>query len=148
MISNPEHDLGIFIDQMIELLKEVDRGGLLLFSINFRENFRRTFEEVCSLLDKNKKHEQLQHPDEFPEMHAAGLTGNQLYLKLESFESSLMDLELNGGIDNLEQTLDKGSVILGSLAGAIPGFGSFAQELIDFILKEIRKRAKFWRRSK
>ena len=77
----------------------------------------------------------------------AGLTGRQLILKLASFESSYAELEHSGGTGNLEQTLDKGGVILGSLAGAIPGFGSFAQELIDFILKEIKKRAKFWRKK-
>lgn len=104
-------------------------------------------EEVYSLLNQNKEHEYLRYPEEIREMKAAGLTGNQLVLKLDSFESSLMELEVNGGTDNLEQSLDKGGVILGSLAGAIPGFGSFAQELIDFILKEIKKRAKFWRRK-
>lgn len=146
MISNPENDLRLFIDQIIELLAEVDRGSLLLFGINFRKNLRVTTEEVYVLLNQNKEHEHLLHPGEFPEMKTAGLTGAQLSLKLESFESSLLELEFNGGIDNLEQSLDKGRVILGSLAGAVPGFGSFAQELIDFILKEMKKRAKVWRR--
>jgi len=147
MISNPEHDLRIFIDQIIELLNEVDRSALILFGAGFRENYRDSMEEVYSLLNQNKEHEYLRYPEEIREMKAAGLTGNQLVLKLDSFESSLMELEVNGGTDNLEQSLDKGGVILGSLAGAIPGFGSFAQELIDFILKEIKKRAKFWRRK-
>jgi hypothetical protein len=148
MISNPEHDLQIFIDQIIKLLTEVDRSGLILFGIGFRENYKGSIDEVLSLLNQNKEHEYLRNPQEFSEMKAAGLTGAQLVLKLDSFESSLRELELNGGADNLEQSLDKGGVILGSLAGAIPGFGSFAQELIDFILKEMKKRAKFWRRNK
>lgn len=37
MISNPEHDLRIFIDQIIELLNEVDRSALILFGAGFRE---------------------------------------------------------------------------------------------------------------
>lgn len=148
MITNSEHDLCIFIDQIIELLMEVDRSGLILFAINFRKNYTDSLEEVVSHLKQNKEHEYLQFPQDFPEMKAAGLTNSQLVLKLESFESSLMELELSGGTENLEQALDKGGVILGSLAGAIPGFGSFAQELIDFILKEIKKRAKFWRKIK
>ncbi|MEY3123462.1 MAG: hypothetical protein RI993_2287 [Pseudomonadota bacterium] len=148
MISNPTHDLRIFIDQIIELLTEVDRSGLILFGTRFRENYKRSMDEVFYLLNQNKELEHLRNPEEITEMKAAGLTGNQLVLKLDSFESSLMELELNGGTDNLEQSLDKGGVILGSLAGAIPGFGSFAQELIDFILKEIKKRAKFWRQNK
>ncbi len=148
MISNTEHDLRIFIDQIIELLSEVERSGLILFGVDFRENYKRSIEEVFSLLNQNKKHEYLRYPEEFSEMRVAGLVGNQLILKLDSFESSLTELELHGGTENLEQSLEKGSVILGSLAGAIPGFGSFAQELIDFILKEIKKRAKFWQQKK
>jgi len=148
MITNSEHDLRIFIDQIIELLLEVDRCRLLLFGISFRENYKESLEDVVSNLKQNKEHQYFQYSQEIPEMKAAGLTGSQLVLKLESFESSLMELEFSGGTENLEQALDKGGVILGSLAGAIPGFGSFAQELIDFILKEIKKRAKFWRKIK
>ena len=148
MITNAEHDLRIFIDQIIALLLEVDRCGLLLFGISFRENYKESLEEVVSDLSQKKDHEYFKYPDEFPNMKAAGLTGRQLILKLESFESSLMELEVRGGTENLEQALDKGGIILGSLAGAIPGFGSFAQELVDFILKEIKKRAKFWSLTK
>ncbi|WP_221208382.1 hypothetical protein, partial [Xanthomonas arboricola] len=42
--------------------------------------------------------------------------------------------------DRLEETLEKSKTLLGSLAGAIPGFGSFAQELIEFLLKELKRR--------
>jgi hypothetical protein len=147
MITNSNHDLRIFIDQIMELLKEVDRCGLVLFGMEFRDNYRRSLEEVLARLEQNKEFNALTYPEKYREMKDAGLTGGQLILKLASFESSYMALDQNGGAGNLEQALDKGGVILGSLAGAIPGFGSFAQELIDFILKEIKKRAKFWRKK-
>lgn len=145
MIENPERNLNVFIDQIIELLKEVERAGLVLFSIQFRSDYKESIEEVITQLNISKDHSEIYNPDDFPSMNEAGLTGSQLTLKLNSFESSLRELHFLGGIDNLSHSLDKGSVILGSLAGVIPGFGSFAQELIDFILKELKKRAKFWK---
>jgi len=61
-------------------------------------------------------------------------------LKLESFSSSLLAFDKNGSKDDLADALGKCGSVLKSLAGAIPGFGSFAQELADFILKELKKR--------
>lgn len=80
MISNPTHDLRIFIDQIIELLTEVDRSGLILFGTRFRENYKRSMDEVFYLLNQNKELEHLRNPEEITEMKAAGLTGNQLVL--------------------------------------------------------------------
>ncbi|HEY4777872.1 MAG TPA: hypothetical protein VIH56_09435 [Candidatus Acidoferrales bacterium] len=79
-------------------------------------------------------------------LHAAGLVGPQLKLKLESFESALVAFEAEAGENRLREVLDVGGTILGSLAGAIPGFGSFAQELVEFILKEFKKRWRIWRK--
>ena len=147
MVQNENQELVIFLDQSISLLQTANRCGPVLFSLEFRENFNESIEEVMSNLNNLKEVKEIQYPSEFDSMKIAGLNGNQLNLKLNSFESSMVELEIHGGIDNLEQALDKGGVILGSLAGAIPGFGSFAQELIDFILKEIKKRAKFWKKG-
>lgn len=148
MIRNENYELHVFIDQTIALLNTANLCGPILFGLEFRDNFNKSLEEVTSRLKNQKKKEELRYPDDIESMVIAGLTGNQLKLKLDSFESSLIELEVQGGISNLEHSLDKGRVILGSLAGAIPGFGSFAQELIDFILKEIKRRAKFWRINK
>jgi len=79
-------------------------------------------------------------------MRAAGLVGPQLALKLGSFESALVAFQQEAREDDLRDALDASATILGSLAGAIPGFGSFAQELVEFLLKELKKRLKFWRR--
>jgi hypothetical protein len=59
---------------------------------------------------------------------------------LESFEVSFLKYQDSEDIEDLKEALDKGSVILSSLGGAIPGIGTFAQEFIDFLLKEIKKR--------
>jgi hypothetical protein len=79
-------------------------------------------------------------------MEIAGLSGNQLELKLESFQVALSAFEFTAGEEHLRDALDKGGTILRSLAGAIPGFGSFAEELVEFLLKELRKRFRIWRR--
>ena len=76
----------------------------------------------------------------------AGLAGAQLEMKLESFEDALKAFEEEGNIESLKETLDVGGIILKSISGAIPGFGSFAQELIDIVLKELKRR--FWRRKR
>ncbi|MDZ7685429.1 MAG: hypothetical protein U5O39_10880 [Gammaproteobacteria bacterium] len=86
------------------------------------------------------QHEYILNPEQYPEMQEAGLVGQQLQTKLESFEFSLSQFAEDGGVENLEDALDKGRTILNSLAGAVPGFGSFAQELVDFILKELKRR--------
>ena len=66
--------------------------------------------------------------------------------RLPDLANKLKAFQEEGNIQSLKETLDAGGTILSSIAGAIPGFGSFAQELVDFILKEL-KRA-FWRRKR
>ena len=83
----------------------------------------------------------MEYPEDFPEMQKAGLSGQQRTLKLESFSSSLLAFDENGSKDDLADALGKSGSVLKSLAGAIPSFGSFAQELVDFILKELKKRS-------
>lgn len=102
-------------------------------------NLSSSTEEVVLRLTELIESNHINTPEEFEEMRLAGLTGPQLNLKLESFEHSLIEFENDGGIDNLELTLAKAEVLLKSLAGAVPGFGSFAQELLDYILKELKK---------
>jgi len=75
-------------------------------------------------------------------MERAGLVGSQLDLKLESFETALVAFENEAGEERLRDVLDVSETILQSLTGGIPVFGSFAQELVAFILKELKKR--FW----
>lgn len=113
MIENSNLDLRIFIDQVIELLHEVDRAGLILFSVNFRKNYTVSVNDVVSLLEQNKEY--FYNYEQGPELKSAGLTGSQLALKLESFEYSYKSLHNDGGLDNLEDALGKSGIILGSL---------------------------------
>ncbi|TCV86663.1 hypothetical protein [Sulfurirhabdus autotrophica] len=138
--------LSAFLASMIELLQVIEQSSPILFRSQFQINYRNSLEEALPMLESLIGETCIQYPDECPEMSQSGLNGNQLKLKLESFENSYLELKQGGGLDNLEQVLDKGSTILNSLAGAIPGFGSFAQELIDFIIKELKRRFKIWKR--
>jgi len=78
------------------------------------------------------------------EMKKAGLTNVQLKIKLDSFSSSFKEFDLHGSIFALDEALGKGGILLKSLAGAIPWVGSLIQELVDFILQELKKRLTFW----
>ena len=74
---------------------------------------------------------------ETEKLKAAGLTDAQLDFKLFSFKKSKDEFKKVGGLRRLIEALKKGGVLLGSILGAIPAGGSFAQELLDFILKEM-----------
>lgn len=69
-----------------------------------------------------------------------GLTGKQLELKLESFEFAFLQFREEGGEARLRDVLDRASIILNSLAAAIPVVGAFAKELTEFFNKEMRRR--------
>jgi len=106
--------------------------------MGFRQNIQAAIEEAIAHMKDRLSDESL-HEAKEESVRNAGLVGNQLKLKLESFESALVYFEYEGGQARLEEALDKGKIILGSLAGAIPGFGSLVQELVEFLLKELRK---------
>jgi hypothetical protein len=137
-------DLSAFLEEMARLLALISQCRDVLFRKGFRENLPDALGDAAGRIRQLADHDFVRQPEKSSEMRNAGLTGAQLNLKLASFESALAEFEVESGHDRLEDVLDKGSTILGSLAGAIPGFGSFAQELTDFILKELRRR--FWRR--
>lgn len=138
-------NLESFLIEMADLLRLVSTCSPVLFRAGFRQNLRQSVQEASSWLEGFVKDDFVQNPEEHDEMRRAGLCEPQLQLKLESFENASRTFKSEGGEDNLEKALDTGAIILGSLAGAIPGFGSFAQELVDFILKELKKRF-WWRR--
>jgi hypothetical protein len=137
-------DLVGFIHKMIALLQLVENCRDVLFRQGFRVNLPDAITEARKLLNQLLEDEHVLNPENHKLMRIAGLTGAQLQLKLESFESSLTVFESEAGLNNLAEVLGKGGTILSSLAGAIPGFGSFAQELIEFLLRELRNRMKFW----
>jgi len=137
-------DLASFLQEINQLLYLISQCRDLLFRVGFREHLPQAVDAVTGRLTELRDHPFILYPYEHDEMRSAGLDGSELDLKLESFESALSTFQSEGGQHNLEHALDTGTTILSSLAGAIPGFGSFAQELVDFILKELRRR--FWKR--
>jgi hypothetical protein len=137
-------DLPSFLRKINYLLKVTSECRAVLFRFEFQQNIVSVIDEFSDELQSRIDSHMILYPEGHKEMRIAGLYGTQLNLKLESFESSLVAFEANGGQDNLEEALGKGEIILASRAGAIPGFGSFAQELVDFLLKELRKQFR-WR---
>lgn len=129
-----------FLVVITELLKLIEKSAPVLFRVNFRTHYSHSLEEVLPALSRLKEHDYIQFPTDFATMVEAGLTGNQLDLKLESFEYSIIKFHEEGGLENLAYVLDKGRILLNSIAGAVPGFGSFVQELLEFILNELKQR--------
>lgn len=138
------NNLSDFLRAMISLLKTIDRSSPVLFRRTFRQNYSDALPGVETRLRQFIEHRFITAPELATQMTDAGLTGIQLQIKLESFQFSLNKFEEEGGIDNLDDVLGKGGTLLSSLAGAIPGFGSFAQELVEFLLKELKGRFKVW----
>lgn len=128
-----------FLREMADILEMLDRCQEVLFRASFRRNLSPPLEDAANRLRQLSELPEIRFPEESESMYLAGLQGNHLSLKLSSFESSLHSFRDTARVDKLEDAMDKGGTILGSLAGAIPGFGSFAQELIEFLLKELRK---------
>lgn len=138
-------DLVTFLDEIKTLLQLLLRCQEVLFRRRFRDNLTAGIEDALGQLSPWLEHAYVRTPGEFPAMISAGLAGPQLELKLESFETALVAFEETAGHHHLEEALDAGAKILNSLAGAIPGFGSFASEIVDFLLKELKKRFRWWR---
>ncbi|GLQ47834.1 hypothetical protein GCM10007862_28850 [Dyella lipolytica] len=139
-MPNEVRSLRDFMLTMIELLDMLDRCQEVLFRASFRRHLASVLHDAMKRIEELSGREEIRSPEGFESMYLAGLTGDHLAIKLDSFESSLLSFRDTASDDRLEEVLSKGSTILGSLAGAIPGFGSFAQELIDFLLKELRRR--------
>ena len=138
-------NLNKFLIELARLLELISRSRDVLFRAPFRANLGEAIGGVIRRLEELAENDYVRNPGDHKEMLAAGLAGPQLELKLESFESALVAFEAEAGAVRLVEVLDPAETILKSLAGAIPGFGSFAEELIEFILKELRKRLRIWR---
>jgi hypothetical protein len=135
-----------FLKAMMDLLRIIEQSSPILFRTGFRENYAKSLSDVLPRMEKLTD-DSVKYPDKYHErMEESGLLGAQQVLKLESFASSFAEFRKEGGLENLEDALGKGGTLLSSLAAAIPGFGSFAQELVDFIIKELKKRFKFWKK--
>jgi hypothetical protein len=140
--------LGDFLKDLSELLQLTAQCKDILFRREIRQQVDDAITDALDQLEtfrSSRSLEDLEHSAPFSE---AGLVGAQLRFKLQSFADSKEVLSQEGGADHVAEALDKGAILLNSLAGAIPAFGSFAAELVDFLMKEIAWRWKFWRRSR
>lgn len=135
-------DLPSFLEELAKLLDLISTCQRVLFREGFRTNLTNAIAQVNNRLRMLRENERVRNPREYEEMERAGLVGSQLDLKLESFETALVAFENEAGEERLRDVLDVSETILQSLTGGIPVFGSFAQELVAFILKELKKR--FW----
>jgi hypothetical protein len=136
------NDLPKFLLEVANVLKTISQCRAVLFRSNFRKRVPavvrpavRELKEIASSLKRLEREAAIRK-----NLHAAGLDGAQLQIKLESFEFSLFQFEADGGETNLQDVLDRSHIILNSLAGAIPVVGPLAKELVDFFNKELRRR--------
>jgi hypothetical protein len=139
-------DLVELLRSLKRLLLLIDQSQEVLFHRRFRRNLSPAIADAVERLDERMRLPQLRSPNDFPEMVTAGLTGPQLRLKLAAYNAELEAFEETAHPSHLEGVLDAGATVSKSIADAIPGFGSFLSELLDFLFKELKKRWRFWRR--
>ncbi len=94
----------------------------------YSEQYESLLKEIDGIEDSGISH-----------LRQAGLVGAQRTFKFKSFEVSYYAYKAKGTIKRLIKALKKGKTILSSLGGAVPMVGSFIQELIDFLLREMEK---------
>lgn len=136
-----------FLEELSDLLHLTARCKDILFRRAIRQQADDAIADALGQLDNFRSRGSLRNLSS-ESMREAGLVGAQLQFKLQSFADSKEVLREEGGADHVAEALGKGAVLLNSLAGAIPGLGSFAAELVDFLMKEIARRWKFWRRPR
>jgi hypothetical protein len=135
-------DLPSFFREVGGILQLITECRAVLFRRGFRElvpEAARPAQAECNVIASQIQDLEPNSPAARA-LHQHGLDGAQLDLKLESFEHALFQFEAEGGETNLHDVLDRAHIILGSFGGAIPVFGPFAKELIDFFNKELRRR--------
>jgi len=133
-------DLRSFLVLVADHLEVAGRCSEVLYRRRFRLYVPDAVREAADQLRRlAETSEQVRYPERFESMAIAGLHGHQLQLKLESFDAAVMQFQAEGGVDELEDVFDTAAPILSSLIGAIPGFGSLGKELLDYLLKELRK---------
>ena len=112
--------LPIFLNDMADLFDTLDQCKPVLFHETFRDNVSPALQDAAGRLRDFSESGFDRNFENNDAMSAAGLNGVHLILKLESFESSLAGFKRTAREDKLEEVLEKGGTILGSLAGAIP----------------------------
>jgi hypothetical protein len=138
-------DIPTFLTELAALLALIDQCRAVLFRSAIREDVHNAIGNSLEAFPALRDLREIYYPAEFENMRSAGFTDAQLNFKLKSFEESLFTFEADGGDIALEDVLDRAEIILSSLAGAIPGFGSFLKEMVSFLSKELKRRMRWWR---
>ena len=141
-MANEIRNLQTFLNSTADLLQTVRECRAVLLPLSLRELASDAIEETRPRLADEAGRTESRQRDYSRELGDAGLTGANLDFKLRSFGIALEKFEVEGDDYNLSEVLDRATIILGSLAGAIPGFGSTAKELVDYLNKEIRRRGR------
>lgn len=135
--------LSEFTDATAQLLMWVADAAPLLFDARFRQNLRPAVAEVVAHLDGLGQYQPWDELDD-EQRRLAGLDEAQLTLKLQAFERRYLTVVEAGGLPETADALELSSILLKSLVGALPAVGSLAQELIDFIIDEMKRNWRHW----
>jgi hypothetical protein len=127
-----------FAGDIITLLSIVEQCGPVLFRKEFRQKLSKAIKEAQEELE-NEVLPRLENKEYEDKLKAAGLTDNQLLVKLESYNYAASTFDQEGTQENLVGLLDIASILLGSLLDAL-GVGSLVRELADLMLKEMKIR--------
>lgn len=138
-------DIPRFLDAVADLLMAMQESRRVLFRREMQDHLGKAFDEAFQQLRSLRERWVFVSEEYDAALRGAGLRDAQLALKMEQFEQPYLAFRAEGGQENLEDSLDTAGTVLGSLAGAIPGIGSLLQELIDVLLKELKRR--LWRRK-
>jgi hypothetical protein len=141
--------LSDFVGEISELFSIIQNASPVLFRKEFREKLtpaifeardilKDELQPILKKLEENKKTRQ--EPADITEQRRklkdAGLSDQQLALKLESYRHAAKAFDETGTRENLEGLLDVASTLMGSLLDAL-GFGSLVRELADLLKQEL-----------
>ena len=121
------------------LIADVYQARNIFFEEELRGQLEKAYKEFeerfLEILERIGSPEVLQEYD----LISAGLDGAQRDLKLKSFEVSYNAYRSNGSIRRLIEALKKGKIIISSLGGVVPFIGSFVQEFVEFLLRQLER---------
>jgi hypothetical protein len=138
--------LSFFMDDVETRLGEIVDARHVIFPEEMREPLQTAFSELTDRESGQfrRVRQRLEYPDEEIRegLEGAGLTGNQLFMKLLGYVRARNAFRRRGGIQTLQRLLKWMNSLLGSLAG-VPGLGTLVEpikelkEAIENMLEDI-----------
>jgi hypothetical protein len=120
-----------------DLIKDVYDARNIFFEEKLRKELYDAYQEFQDQFNEVLKG--IEGIEKELDLRAAGLAGAQKNLKLKSFELSYNAYRSEGRVRRLIEALKKGKTIISSLAGLVPKVGSFIQEFVDFVLRQLER---------